>query len=328
MATTLLYFEKPAAAGAQAHTFTLRRFTLAPKIELRHLRYFVAVAEELNFTRAAARLNIGQPPLSRQIRDLERQLGGELFLRLNRGIKVSAIGQAFYKDAKAILALTERAGLNARLIARGEQGSLQVGFDATSGFHGFVPWIVREYRHQYPQVRLTLREGSPADLMTDLRDGVVDVAFVPRDEKKHDGLQIEDLLEEEMLIALPSGHRLAKRNGIRLQMLSGEPFIMAGRDTGNSIDAASSACKLAGFVPRVVQEVPQIASAVNLVATGIGVAIVPDCMRHLQPQGVVFRKIEGPCPVSGMSLAYRLSRASTIQERFVSMVTGAAAKAF
>src|SRR5690348_907537 len=109
-------------------------------MELRHLRYFVTIAEELSFTRAAARLSVGQPPLSKQIRDLERELGGELFLRLGRGIRLSAMGKAFFRDAKEVIALADRAAINARQIARGELGAIQIGLDTAAGYQPFVPW--------------------------------------------------------------------------------------------------------------------------------------------------------------------------------------------
>jgi DNA-binding transcriptional LysR family regulator len=180
-------------------------------MELRHLRYFVTTAEEMHFTRAAARLHIGQPPLSQQIRDLEREIGVQLFLRLGRRIELTEAGQAFLKDARALLESAERAKASAQQYARGERGSVRIGFNSSASFHPFVSETISRYRVTHPNVQLALTEKTTSALLGDLRDGRLDAAFLRPTASETVGLRTEHLLEEPMMIALPLGHALANR---------------------------------------------------------------------------------------------------------------------
>jgi DNA-binding transcriptional LysR family regulator len=290
-------------------------------MELRHLRYFVAIAEELNFTRAAARLYIGQPPLSKQIRDLEAELSVKLFDRTRRKISLTDPGRALLREARIILELVEHSRSSVQQIMRGEQGTLRVGFNSSASFNQFVPSVIGLYRESYPDVRLVLRESSSTMLIGELREGTLDVAFLRANPDEAEGLRIQHLFDEKMLIALPRAHKLSTKKILPLKALAFEPFVLYPRGNGSAIfDAIITACRDAGFSPRLAQEAPQISSTVNLVAAGIGVAIVPESMGHLQAEGVIYRPITGPSPVATMSLACRGGTVSAVVEKFMRLV--------
>lgn len=275
-------------------------------MELRHLRYFTAVAEELHFTRAAARLGIGQPPLSQQIQQLEREIGTPLFLRLPRGIALTEAGAQFLEDARAILAGADRAVDTARRLGRGERGAITVGFTASAVFHPYLPRAIRAYRDRYPGVRITLTESTSVSLLRSLRAGEVDVAFVRPPYVADPEFESERVLNEPMLIALPPDHRLVRKRAIPMAALADEDFVLYPRPIGASLyDAIQSACQRAGFTPRVIQEAPQMASIVSLVAAGVGISVVPAAMRHMGAQGIEYRPIKGDAPHALLDMAYR-----------------------
>jgi len=275
-------------------------------MELRHLRYFTAVAEELHFTRAAARLGIGQPPLSLQIQQLERELGTPLFLRLPRGIALTQAGEQFLADARAILADVERAVDTARRLGRGESGTITVGFTASAVFHPYLPRALRALRDRYPEVRLQLRESNTRALLHDLRAGGVDVAFVRPPYLLDAEFAVERVLDEPMLLALPPDHALCRHRAVPMRALAEEDFVLYPRPIGAGLyDAIMDACQRAGFTPRVVQEAPQIASIVSLVAAGMGVALVPAAMRHMGAEGIAYRPIRGDAPHAQLDMVYR-----------------------
>lgn len=275
-------------------------------MELRHLRYFVAVAEELHFTRAAARLGIGQPPLSLQIQQLERELATPLFLRRPRGIALTEAGVQFLADARAILASAERAIDMARRVGRGEHGAVTIGFTASAVFHPYLPRAIRAYRDRYPDVRIQLNESNTVSLLRDLRAGRVDVAFVRPPYPQDPELLAERVLDEPMLLALPPDHALCRRRTVPMQALADEGFVLYPRPIGAGLyDAIMEACQRAGFAPRVVQEAPQIASIISLVAAGMGVALVPAALRHMGAEGIAYRPIRGDAPHAQLDMAYR-----------------------
>jgi DNA-binding transcriptional LysR family regulator len=290
-------------------------------MELRHLRYFVTTAEELHFTRAAARLHIGQPPLSQQIRDLETEIGVQLFQRLGRRVELTEAGRSFLKDARAVLELAEHAKLTAQQFARGERGSVRIGFNSSSSFNPFVTEVISQYRVKYPDLNLALSEKATTSLLTELRDGRLDVAFIRPAAGETEGLHTKHLFEERMMIAMPVGHRLAKRSSLSLLAFAQESFVMYPRTNGSALyDAIIAACHNAGFSPRIAQEAPQISSTVNLVAAGIGVTIVPESMSHLQTHRVVYRRISGSAPFATMSLAARCGPVSAAIQSFLMLV--------
>lgn len=275
-------------------------------MELRHLRYFVAVAEARHFTRAAAALGIGQPPLSQQVQALERELGTPLFTRLPRGVALTDAGAAFLEDARRILREADQAVERARRVARGELGRVRMGMINSAPFHPLIPKLIREFRHQYPQVALSLEERTTPGLAAAVRNDLVDVAFVRPLLGDEQGLCVEPLLDEDLVVALPSGHPLTRRTRVPLLALSIEPFVLFPRAVGAGLhDEIIGACRNAGFSPRVVQETSQVTSIVNLVAAGLGVSIVPASMQQVHSDGVSYRPIQKPIPKARLSLIYR-----------------------
>jgi DNA-binding transcriptional LysR family regulator len=276
------------------------------RMELRHLRYFVAVAETRHFTRAAQALGIGQPPLSQQIQALERELGTALFARKPRAIALTPAGEALYEDARRILRDVERAAERVRRVARGESGRLRLGMINSAPFHPLIPQVIREFRRAHPQVALSLDEGPTPQLAAAVRDGELDVAFVRPLLGAEPGVASEVVADEDMVVALPSGHPLAKRATVPLLALSIEPFVLFPRTVGAGLhDSIVSACRAAGFSPRIVQETSQVTSIVNLVAAGLGVSIVPASMQQVHSDGVTYRAIRRPAPKARLSLIFR-----------------------
>jgi len=294
-------------------------------MELRHLRYFVAVAEEKHFTRAAERLGIGQPPLSQQIQQLERELGARLFRRLSRGVELTEVGEVFLIDARLTLEAAARAGENARRAARGELGALQIGFTVSASFHPFVPKVILGFRKTHPAVTLTLREGNSSELLNLVRDGRLDLAIVRPPARFHEELELEALFNEDMLIVLSASHRLSGSAALSLTDIAHEDFVLYARHTGPGVfDAIVAACQQAGFSPNVTQEAPQMSSTINLVAAGLGVSIVPAAIRSFRAEGVRYIPIRGIAPHAPLSLAYRRFEQAPSILRFLDALRAAA----
>jgi len=295
-------------------------------MELRHLRYFVAVAEEEHVTRAAERLGIQQPPLSQQIRILERELDVQLFRRLPRGVALTAAGVAFLADARAILAQLDHAVATAKRTARGEQGRIAVGFTSSAPFNPFVPRVIRAYREAFPLVALTLEEGGTTELIEGLRNERIDAAFIRTPIADREGLVVQILLEEPMVLALPRGHALARKKGaskaLSLAAVAGETFVIYRRPSGPGLhDVIVSACNVAGFSPRIGQEAPRIGSTLNLVAAGLGISLVPESLQLMRMDGVVFRGLAGTVqPKASLYFAARRSEASAAVREFGELV--------
>jgi len=292
-------------------------------MELRHLRYFIAVAEERHVTRAAERLGMQQPPLSQQIRALERELDVQLFRRLPRGVALTDAGSALLADARAILSHIDHAFATTRRTARGEQGQVAVGFTSSAPFHPFVPRVIRAYRDAFPLVALTLEEAGTTELIDDLRNERIDAAFIRTAIANPEGLVVSTLLREAMVVALPRRHRLAGPGGaLPLRALAGETFIVYRRRNGPGLyDAILSACNAAGFSPRVGQEAPRIVSTLNLVAAGLGISLVPGSLQRMRMDGVVFRRLSGAAqPKAPLYLAARRGETSAAVRKFLELV--------
>ncbi len=292
-------------------------------MELRHLRYFVAVAEEGHVTRAAERLGMQQPPLSQQIQALERELAVQLFRRKPRGVELTDAGRALLDDARAILAHVDHAFATTRRTARGEQGRIAIGFTSSAPFHPFVPRVIRAFREAYPLVALTLDESGTTELIEDLRTERVDAAFIRTPVADPMGIVINPLLEEAMLVALPATHALAAdATELPLAALAAETFIVYRRPSGPGLyDAIFGACHAAGFSPIVGQEAPRIVSTLNLVAAGLGIAIVPASLARMQMDGVVYRPLRsGGQPRAPLLLATRRGDTGAVVRRFLDVV--------
>ncbi|WP_416065239.1 LysR family transcriptional regulator [Rhizobium sp. ZK1] len=291
-------------------------------MELRHIRYFLAVAEEANFTRAAARLGIGQPPLSQQIRDLETEIGAVLFHRVPHGAELTVAGTAFLPEAKASLAAAEKARLAAQSANRGETGRLSLGFTASSAFNPLVSTTIRRFRARWPEVRLSLTEMNTLGLMQKLERGELDATFMRPGLSDPDGIRLKRLPDEPMVVALPAGHPLAKHKTLSLALLADESFILFPRLVGLSLyDDVVRACREAGFELTVAQEAPQISSVVNLVAADLGVSIVPASISQIKLAGVAYRPIEGPPAVARLALAVLRSQRSPVTENLMSLLS-------
>jgi DNA-binding transcriptional LysR family regulator len=291
-------------------------------MELRHLRYFIAVAEEGHITRAAERLGIQQPPLSQQIRALETELDVQLFRRKPRGMELTEAGRALLTDARAVLAHVEHALATTRRTARGEQGRIAVGFTNSAPFHPFVPRAIRVFRETYPLVSFVLEEGSTSELVEALERGTIDAAFIRSPVGDAVGLTVDPLLEEDMVVALPVAHQLSVAGEVALKALAAETFILYRRRVGPGLyDAIIGACQRAGFSPQIGQEAPRIVSTLNLVAAGLGVSIVPASMQRLTMDGVAYRRLKGAqLPKAPLNLAYRRIDVSASMRRFVDQV--------
>jgi DNA-binding transcriptional LysR family regulator len=299
-------------------------------MELRHLRYFIAVAEEGHITRAAERLGMQQPPLSQRIKSIERELGVQLFRRKARGVELTEAGRVFLDNARTMLALNERAIEATRQTARGQQGRLCVGVTPTSPFHPFVPRVIYAFREAFPLVSLTLEECLSPELLKRLRDEQMDAAFLRTPMAEPEDLVINSLLEEPMVVALPCAHALAQNDGddtaLSLKDLAGETFIVYARQHGSGLyDATTAACLRAGFSPRLGQEAPRITSALSLVAAGLGISAVPASMQRMMMEGVAYRRLKGPNqPKAVLNIASRRSDPSIVVRHFLSLVRRAA----
>ena len=294
-------------------------------IELRSLRAFVAVAEEEHVTRAAERLGIEQPPLSRLIRKMEAELGVLLFRRLPRGVRPTEAGAALLAEARIVLAHASAMEGAVRRAARGEQGRLAVGFTSSASLHPFVPSALRAFREEFPGVAVALEEAGTMELVDGLLHGRLDAAFIRSPVAGTPGLNVDPVLEEPMLVALPSGHPLmaSAPDSIPLAALAGETFILYRRPAGPGLhDTIIAACRAAGFSPRVAQEAPRLPSTLSLVAAGLGISIVPASMRRVGLEGVAYLPLTG-CPGlrAPILLATRgAADASAVARRFRSAV--------
>jgi DNA-binding transcriptional LysR family regulator len=303
-------------------------------MELRHLRYFIAVAEEKHMTRAAERLGIQQPPLSMQIRALEQELDAQLSRRQPRGMELTEAGVAFLDRARIILDQVDRAVATTRRTARGEEGRVVVGFTSSAPFHPFVPRVLRAFREAAPLVSLVLEESGSSELVQGLHNEDIDAAFIRSPVADVVGLTVQPILEEKMLVALPTGHMFARRSTFSRAMLlplaelAKETFVLYKRPGGPGLyDTIIAACKSAGFSPRVGQEAPRIISTLNLVAAGIGVSIVPASLQRLQMDGIVYRKLEDmPQLNAPLILACRNGGNAAAVQRFLDLVRTTAAQ--
>jgi DNA-binding transcriptional LysR family regulator len=292
-------------------------------VELRHLRYFVAVAEELHFHRAAARLHMSQPPLSQQIRALETELGVELLRRNRRRVDLTEAGSAFLGEAREILARVQHAGDLARRVARGEVGKLSVGF-VGSAMYATLPEILRAFREEHPDVELQLRPFPTAPQLQALRDGRVDVGFL-RPPVGSSGLEIETIQRETIVVALPRSHPLAHAASVGITQLQNETFVLLARTESPGVydSLALTLSELAGN-PRAVQEADDMQTLIGLVAAGIGVALVPISVSLLHRPGVVYRPLSGRAPTVELALAWRSGPLSPVVAAFLAVARASA----
>lgn len=260
------------------------------EIDLRHLRYFLAVCDTLHFGKAAETLGMAQPPLSQQIRNLERNLGYALFDRTTRGVKLTRVGQFFAQRARLTLARMADDVETARRLGNGQEGILTVGFSGSIMFTA-LPHAIEHYRRMNPNVDLRLRELVTGVQIPSLLDGTLDLGFL-RDGDPREGLTLQTVLREPYVAVLPAGHKLSRRPAISPAELKDEPFILFSREMGAlAYDRTVACCEAAGFRPRFVQDAPQWPTVLRLVAAGLGVSLAPACVASLGLPGVVFKRL-------------------------------------
>ena len=294
-------------------------------MELRHIRYFLAVAEEQNFRRAAEKLNMCQPPLSQQMRALEEELGAQLFHRVPHGSELTEAGEAFLIEARSILAGAERAKLAVQRAHRGQSGMLSLGLSGTAAFNPLVAGAIRRFRRCWPDVRLALDEMSTMRLLERLGRGELDAAFVRPGLEDIEGVRLHRLDDEPMVVALPERHGLARSRKLELRALAQEPFILFQPAAGLSFyHEVVVACRSNGFDPVVGQVVPQVTSALSLVSTELGVSVVPASMTQIQVNGVTYRPIQGLAPVARLALAVRRDSRQIVLQNFIHALQGTA----
>ena len=296
-------------------------------MELRHLRYFLVVAEEGQFTRAALRLAMQQPPLSQQIRLLEEEIGFELFERLPRGVVLTDAGQAFAEDAQRILDGLHQSVERAVRIARGEIGTLSIGLTSSASFHPLTTEAIREFRRLHPDVGVDLTELNAAEVNERLASGLVHVAFLRKPVELPPDLSFDVLDEEPMVVVLRDDHPLVTRKlrrqpEVELRALRNEDFILVRRPGAPGMYAdILSACREAGFSPNIAREVPRMLLGIKLVSTGLGVTFVPASMQRYSQVGVVYCRLKKPPALTApLTLSFPSTMSNGAATRFVEFV--------
>jgi DNA-binding transcriptional LysR family regulator len=290
-------------------------------MELRHLRYFKTVAEELSFTRAAALLHVAQSAVSSQIRDLERELGVGLFERNSRQVQLTAAGKIFLTGIDQIFQTLEDTGRKLRRIGRGDAASLAIGFIGAQS-HEWMPHVLKRFRLKYPGVDVSLTEMVPSQQLEALLARTLDIGLVgPIDGKPPPGLRLECITEENPMVGVPNDHPVAKMESVALTRLRDEPFIFTSSKNAPSYRAwLSRLCYRAGFTPRVVQEVDRARTGVQYVAAGFGISIFPEHISRLPAPGVSFVPLHPVEAKIRYGIAWRRGPVSEVVTRFITYV--------
>jgi DNA-binding transcriptional LysR family regulator len=288
-------------------------------MELRHLRYFIAVAEELHFGRAAERLHMAQPPLSQQIMALEEEIGTPLFLRTKRHVELTAAGDSFLTEARKILAQTDHAIHTARRAGRGESGRLIVGF-VNSAVFGESLAIFRLMHRRYPDISLVLQDLTSEEQVEAMKAHQIDVGLIRPPVPDAESLSIRVAWREPVWIALPHGHRLAKQKIIPMRELANESFLMIPRHLAPGFyDQLIGLCARSGFTPKVGQEAHSMQIIVSLISAGLGISLVPASMENFQRKGVVYRPIK-PATTTDLAVMWRPDDPSPALRSFLEVV--------
>ncbi len=291
------------------------------RIELRHLRYFVAVAEELHFGRAALRLNLAQPPLSQAIRQLEEILGYALFVRTSRSVQLTSAGAVYLERTRKLLESADRDVREMQDVGAGRMGSLHVGF-VGSAMLGGLPLILRAYREQFPEVALHLHESFTARVVDGLEDRSLDVGLL-RDADRREGLLVEPLFSEPYVAVVSSRHPLSKRESITPAELRGDPFVYYPRTAGvRAFEKPMQLCEAAGFRPEIVQVASHWLTILRLVGTGIGVSVAPASVQSIASPDTVCLRLDGVEAVSEIELAWRRGDARPMIQQFRRIAQG------
>lgn len=290
-------------------------------MELRHLRSFKAVAEELHFSRAAARLHVAQPALSRTIADLEAEMDVRLVDRNSRGVALTAAGELFLGRVRELLAEADSAVHAAKRRARGETGSLKIGFIGTLSL-SLLPRLVRAYRQLYPDVELTLRELGPTRQRENILSGALDCGFLGLTSERFDG-ELDNTIaaKDVLMVAMPADHLLAGKAGVALKELRDLPIFLTARENAPVYNPwIIGLCREAGFEPNIVRETDRSATVLNYIAAGFGVSVFPAQVAHFNVPGVVFVPLRGKVPGYEYHLAWKPGSVNPALGKFIKLV--------
>lgn len=288
-------------------------------MELRSLHYFIAVAEALNFSRAAERLHMAQPPLSQQIQRLEAEIGVQLFTRTKRSVRLTEAGQLFLQEAYQTLAQVERAVHTAQRAERGEIGQLAIGFVGSSAY-GFLPTTIRTFRERFPHVELILQELTTVEQVQAMHNGLIQVGFLRPpilDETLHQMV----VQQEPFLVAFSTKHPLAETPLVPVSALAHESFILVPHKLAPGLyNQMTEICMHVGFQPRMVQEAIQFHVVISLVAAGLGIALVPACIQGYQRSDVIYRPLQGVSTLAEIRVVWQRANRSPIVHAFLDVV--------
>ncbi|OIN43584.1 LysR family transcriptional regulator [Pseudomonas azotoformans] len=292
-------------------------------MELRHLRYFIAVAEELHFGRAAQVLGISQPPLSQQIQALEQEVGARLFERTNRRVELSEAGRLFLQEARLVLAQVDKAADVARRAQLGELGELKIGFTSSAPFNSSIPQAIFAFRQAFPAVHLNLQEMSSTEVAESLVDESIQVGLM-RPLPLPDSLSVVELMREPLVAVLNAGHALVRgsERGLHLAQLADEPFVFFPRTYGSGLYAQLlNLCRDAGFSPHFAQEAGEAMTIIGLVAAGLGVSVLPASYQRIRIDGVVYRTLLDQEAMTAVWLVQREGVQTPMAKAFVELLT-------
>lgn len=289
-------------------------------MELRHLRYFVAVAEELHFSRAAKKLKIATPTLSAQIQTLETSLGARLFTRKTRSVVLTSVGKRFLEEAQAVIRRAENAERVARRFAMGEEGLLSIGYILTAAYGGVITAAIIDFRTSHPDVKVQLRRVQTLPQMTALLEGSLDVGFARAPERFPAGLTGFVVDRQPLCLAIPSGHRLASHNVIEPEMLAGEEFVTTSLEMELGYWSNVSEVVPTDLPVKIVARVPDTTSVLFSVAAGIGLGVLSESLTRAAIAGVTFRKIGGLTRTSDHVAVFRRNEASPLVKAFIDVL--------
>ncbi|AIZ35159.1 LysR family transcriptional regulator [Pseudomonas sp. K1(2024)] len=293
-------------------------------MELRHLRYFIAVAEELHFGRAAQQLGISQPPLSQQIQALEQELGARLFERTNRRVALSEAGRLFLDEARQVLAQVDKAADVARRAQLGELGEMKIGFTSSAPFTSRIPQAIHAFRQRFPAVHLHLTEMSSREVVDAVFDESIEVGLM-RPLPVPEGLAVTELFREPLVAVLNASHPLAAcgDGGVQMADLAQEPFVFFPRSYGSGLYAQlMELARQAGFSPHFAQEAGEALTIIGLVSAGLGVSVLPASFQRIRIDGVVYRTLLDPQATSAVWLVRREGAGSAMANAFCELLAG------
>jgi DNA-binding transcriptional LysR family regulator len=292
-------------------------------MEFRRLRYFAAVAEELHFTHAANKLRVAQPHLSQEIRKLEREMGVGLFVRTKRSVALTPAGRVFLERVRGIFDTTADAVKAAQRASRGETGKLAVGFVSAAAY-SVIPDAIAQFRQAYPEVELVLSELNSDEGVEAVRKGLLDICLLHPPHNLDPAFAVEAIWEEPLVVALASGHAAAATRRISLSKLKSEPWVLWQREIASRLyDEIMAACQAAGFEPRVAQRTMRLATVLSLVASGVGLALVPETVSRMGVRGAAFRPLAGPSVSVPMALIWRKGEVAPALAPFMAAVRDA-----